>query len=99
MILFVVSGLTYVLGAIGLEMIGGLRVDVHGSDDLVYLLIVTCEEFLEMLGIVIFIYALLSYMGEHLKELRIVIELSEENEKASPEGLASFTDINSISRR
>lgn len=74
MILFVLSGLTYVLGAIGLEMIGGLRADLHGSDDLVYLLIVTCEEFLEMLGIVIFIYALLSYMAEHLKELRIVVD-------------------------
>ena len=73
MVLFVVSGLTYVLGAMGLEMIGGLRADLHGSDDLVYLLIVTGEEFLEMLGIVIFIYALLSYMAEHLKELRIVV--------------------------
>lgn len=73
MILFFISGLIYVSGAMGLEMIGGLRADLHGSDDLVYLLIVTCEEFLEMLGIVIFIYALLLYMAEHLKGLRIVV--------------------------
>lgn len=74
MILFVVSGVTYVSGAIGLEMIGGLQADSYGNNNLIYLLIVTCEEFLEMLGTVIFIYALLLYITEQFEELTIIID-------------------------
>lgn len=71
MVLFLVSGLTYISGAIGLEMVGGLWADLHGNKDLIYSLIVTCEEFLEMLGIVIFIYALVLYIAEHFEKLTI----------------------------
>ena len=57
--LFILSGVVFVSGALGIEMIGGLYTELHGTNNLTYSLITTCEEFLEMLGIVIFIYALL----------------------------------------
>lgn len=71
MVLFLISGLIYVTGAMGLEMLGGWRAEAYGSDDLIYLAMVTAEELLEMVGIAIFIYALLSYIAEHLGDLRI----------------------------
>lgn len=71
MFLFLAAGLIFVSGAIGLEMVGGRWADLHGNKDLIYSLIVTCEEFLEMLGIVIFIYALVSYIAEHFEDLTI----------------------------
>jgi len=68
----VTSGIIYVLGAVVIEMIGGNY--LHLTDDLPtritdfrYVLITTFEEFMEMLGIIIFNYALLTYLFEPAK--------------------------------
>jgi len=73
MYLFVISGVTFISGALGFEMIGGSHADLYGMDNLLYSLIYTCEEFLEMLGIVIFIYTLLKYIVSEFKVLTIAI--------------------------
>ena len=39
-----------------------------------YAMIATVEEFFEMQGIVVFIYALMSYMSSDLKEVRVRID-------------------------
>jgi hypothetical protein len=64
MILFFVSGSLFVLGAIGFELIGGQHADMYGTNNITYEIITTCEELLEMLGIALFIYTLLSFMGK-----------------------------------
>ncbi len=69
--LFVVSGTTYVTGALGFELLGGWQNVLYGSNNLTYSILYTCEEFLEMLGIVIFIYALLVYITQQFKPLTI----------------------------
>ena len=62
-----VSGLTYVFGAAGMEMLGAPHWVVNwGAGDLVYAFYSTSEEVLEMVGIVMFIHAMLLYL-EHLK--------------------------------
>ena len=40
-------------------MLGGREADLHGYDSITYCILYTIEEFLEMIGIVILIYALL----------------------------------------
>ena len=55
--------MTYVAGALGCEFLGGRYFELHGRDNMPYALLVTCEEGLEMAGIVIFIGALLAYMS------------------------------------
>ncbi len=67
MILFVVSGVTFVSGALGVEMFGARHAEVYGKGTLFFAFISTCEEFLEMLGIVIFIYTLLTYIVSQFK--------------------------------
>lgn len=64
MLLFLLSGGVFVSGAVGMEMIGGLLADKHGLGGvgLAYSLVTTFEELLEMVGVAIFIYALLIYM-------------------------------------
>jgi len=62
MILFVASGLIFVSGAIGFELLGGMHVELYGRENIIYSIYYTCEEFLEMIGIATFIYALLSYI-------------------------------------
>jgi len=58
MVLFIVSGLIFVTGAIGFEMLGGL---ISGRGSVWYAAVSTIEETMEMLGIALFIYALLDY--------------------------------------
>ena len=62
MVLFVVSGLIFVTGAIGFEMLGGLIADEPGHNGVWYGAVSTIEETMEMLGIALFIYALLDYI-------------------------------------
>lgn len=62
--LFVLAGLLYVGGAVGFESISANQWYVDGGISFSYLAIATVEELLEMVGIVTFIYALLSYMVE-----------------------------------
>lgn len=59
--LFLVSGGIFILGAVGMEMAGGYRIDNHG-EDFYYGLISTVEEFLEMFGMATFCYALLRFI-------------------------------------
>jgi hypothetical protein len=59
---FAASGLIYVTGAIGFEMIGAEIVSTVGSQNLTYAWMATVEETFEMTGIILFIYYLLAYI-------------------------------------
>ncbi len=74
MLLFVISGGVYLLGAIVFEMLGGLESNSHGYITLRYYILYTFEETFEMLGAILFIYSLLSYYGNLNKEIIINIE-------------------------
>lgn len=69
--LFVISGLIYVTGAIGFELIGGYHAELNGRDNVAYALITTFEELLEMLGVNLFIYSLLSHIVNSNQTLAI----------------------------
>ena len=66
--LFILAGFVYVGGALGMELVGGYLADTSGYNT-VYGLASSIEEILEMLGIVIFIHGLLSYVQSQLQEL------------------------------
>ena len=74
--LFVGAGSLFLGGAIGFESMGGWYFSLHGEmEDLPYSLLVAAEEFCEMSGIILFIYALLNYLRDRLagEPLRIII--------------------------
>lgn len=71
--LFILAALAYVGGALIMEMITGRYTEVYGTKNLTYELMTVAEEFLEMSGVSIFIYALLSYIGAHVKTFSIHI--------------------------
>ncbi len=74
-ILFIIAGLIYVSGAIGVELIGGRYSELY-SYNVTFLVITTIEELLEITGVVVFIYALTSYIDTELKGLRLSITSS-----------------------
>ena len=56
------GGILFVSGALGLEMVGGSYIGVHGQLNMGLVLIVTAEETLEMVGSAVLLYGLLAYI-------------------------------------
>ena len=63
----VIAGLVFVSGAIGFDVLGHRQWELHGRSNLPYVILYTVEEFLEMLGVIIFIYALTTYKSIVIK--------------------------------
>ena len=76
MILFVVSGATFVSGTIGFEMLGGRQADLYGNSNILYAFYYTCEESLEMIGVATFIYTLLSYSLNQFDSIKVTVSKS-----------------------
>jgi hypothetical protein len=60
---FIAAAVVFLAGALGLEMLGGAYVQRHGADHFAYALLANAEEFLELLGQILFIKALLALIG------------------------------------
>jgi alkylhydroperoxidase/carboxymuconolactone decarboxylase family protein YurZ len=67
--LALIAAAVFVGGAIGVEMLGARHASVHGTQNLTNALIATVEEACEMLGVALFMYALI----RHLEEARAAI--------------------------
>jgi hypothetical protein len=78
--LLIAAGILYIGGAMGMEMVGGYQAYTVGMQNLPYLIIVTVEELLEMLGIVVFIHALLSYINKYFGEVSWKISLGKKQQ-------------------
>lgn len=75
--LFLIAAIVYVGGGLGMEMVGGvLRID-FGRRTIISLTGIIVEESLEMVGIVIFIYALLAYLSSLRESIQLKIYVFE----------------------
>ena len=63
---FLASAVLYVAGCIGLEMIGANHYWLYGKKNFGYALLISIEEALEMSGLILFIYTLLTYLRDRL---------------------------------
>lgn len=80
-ILFITAGAMYVTGALGMELIGGYIADTYGYNT-VYGIASSIEEILEMLGIVVFIHGLLTYIQSQLTELHFSLSFQSKVNKS-----------------
>lgn len=70
--LMIISGLIYVTGAAGLEILGGRNIEFLGISNEHYLLYeITLEEMLEMIGIVILNYSLMDHIATRFNKYDI----------------------------
>jgi len=72
---FIAAAVVFLAGTLGMEMLGGAYVQQHGPDHFAYALLSNTEEFLELLGQIIFIKALLALLEargavEHIAPVR-----------------------------
>lgn len=68
---FLIAATLYIGGAIGFEFIGGSHAEIYGENDLTYIILTTIEESLEMVGIIVFIRALLEYIADTYREVEV----------------------------
>ena len=61
--LFLLAGGLYVGGALGMEMVGGSVASAQGTETLLYQLVVTMEETLEIAGFTLFFVSLVDHIG------------------------------------
>ena len=73
--MFLIAAALYVGGAIGGELIEGRYAASHpDGEDFTFSMMATAEESLEMAGVIVFIYALLKYIGARYKEVQFRID-------------------------
>lgn len=78
---FLIAAVLYLGGAIGVELIDGGYAEMHGTDNLVYIILTTIEESLEMFGLVYFIWALLGYIADVFNGVDVRFGADCENEQ------------------
>lgn len=66
----IIAAALFVGGAVGVEMLGGMQAEVHGQENLRFMLLAQVEEVMEMLGAAAFIYATLRYIAATLPALQ-----------------------------
>ncbi len=71
---FLTAAILYVGGAVGLELLEGRFVELHGAKNLTYSMLTTAEEGLEMGGTIVFVWALLTFIADHYPEVRFRFE-------------------------
>jgi len=68
---FLIAFSLYIGGALGMEMVGSIYDGIDGQQNLVYAMLATIEEVMEMMGCVVFIYGLLTYLGELRADIQV----------------------------
>ena len=71
-IAFFVSGVIYVTGALVIEALDGAYEEVHGNN-FIYKMMTTVEETMEMLGLILFIKALLEYLALTYSDIKFTL--------------------------
>jgi hypothetical protein len=77
---FVLAGAIYVGGAVGMDLPLGWWTERHGEDTLGYALIDATEESLEMLGLILFLLALVGYLADKGHAVRFAIAREPKSE-------------------
>jgi hypothetical protein len=72
---FILAAILYIGGALGMEMVGSYWTDLEGQQNLIYALMATLEEVMEMMGIIVLIYGLLTYIKREQDHLQINIKI------------------------
>ncbi len=81
---FVLAAVLFAGGALGVELLSGWYLSVRG-DGFIYELIGAVEETLEFLGVIVFLTALLTYLGQTAGAVRFQIALASPSNASRPD--------------
>lgn len=96
-VLFGLSGAVYVLGALGVEMLGAWYASQYGVT-FVLSVMVAVEESLEMAGSALFIYALLDYIRAHVSGVLLSFDAVKETRPSVASRTAPAPNVRAAER-
>jgi hypothetical protein len=76
---FLLAAIIYISGSLGMEMVGSYYAEWKSQQDIIYALMANLEETLEMSGMIIFIYSLLTYLGTWQPDINIELKICDRN--------------------
>ncbi|MGH2412354.1 MAG: hypothetical protein ACRDEA_01385 [Microcystaceae cyanobacterium] len=79
---FILAAALYIGGALMMEMVGSEIAELEGQQHLTYALLASLEEVMEMMGVIVFIYGLLFYIGQWAQDLQLQIKIFDVPPKA-----------------
>ena len=82
----------FLAGALGVELIGGWWASANGKANVVYVLLTSLEELLELCGLAVLAYGLLSHIGEHMSDLTVQAVPHSAHELTTAEGEPAMSD-------
>jgi len=91
--LMFIAAILYLSGVLGVEMMSGWYWDKSGQRNLIYDLLATCEEVLEIAGLITFQYALFVYMRGEWTHVHIQLTVGKDSEPALPTEHASSPNL------
>lgn len=75
-IYFLIAATIFLGGAVGFELLESKHCEIYGKENLTYIVLTTVEESLEMLGVIVFIKSLLTYITETFGEVQLQLNNS-----------------------
>ncbi len=73
MFLFAIGGTVFVAGAFGIDLIAAYLGKLFDHQTVVYIVLTILEQVFELVGVIVFLYALMLYIGSELKWIRVRI--------------------------
>jgi hypothetical protein len=95
--LFILSGAIFIAGAVGMEMLGGLRAETYG-EDIYYGWIATSEETLEMVGMATFCFSLLRFIETRSLSFSFLFGTGTSDEVSQHIEKLELKEVNSLTR-
>ncbi len=71
---FLLAAAVYLGGVLGVELVEGYFAETHGRNNLTYAMLVTVEESLEMAGVILFVWALMTFIADRYEVVRFRFE-------------------------
>ncbi len=100
--LFLIAGALFVLGALGMEMLSARVVSVYGTENweavggipkIIVGVQTSIEELFEMMGVVVFIHALMAHVGSCVKEATVHVRMADGGRRADRRDKSTVTDV------
>ena len=94
--LLIIAGVLYLTGALAMEALNGAYASSRGQDNLGYMLLTDLEEIFEMAGLLVLVYALLSFLSKlelSIQSATVTVNVGSPRERGIDEDIEEMVTV------